>query len=121
MEARNVPWTSDDNWSTLLEKLKRHECDDKFFFPVTGHDQFTEGEPDREDEETKIQFSKLRKNENIASIREELTLRNVTFDARTNWTNLLTILKENEESMRSFVPLLPKQRFVMTEPQQHRL
>ena len=119
LQARNVPFALDDNWSSLLLKLKQHEGNDKYFLLVTGHDQFIEGQPDREDEEIKVQFAKMRKNEaNIVAIREELTLRNVMFDKRTTWKDLLAMLKENEQSLRSFVPLLPKQRFVMTEPQQ---
>ena len=109
LQARNIPFDPRANWTTLLNALKENEGNNKWFSPQIGYDSFVLGDLDKAEEERKVPFSRLRKNENIAVIREELTLRNVDHQTTTNWTQLLTLLKENEGNMRSFLPHQPKE------------
>ena len=44
----------------------------------------------------KIQYHKMKKEHNLASVRNELLQRNISFNEQTNWTALLKLLKENE-------------------------
>ena len=118
LQARNIPFDPRANWTTLLNALKENEGDNKWFFPQIGYDSFVLGNLDKAEEERKVPFARLRKNENIAVIREELTLRNVDHQTTTNWTQLLTLLKENEGNMRSFLPRQPKERFTIAPPRQ---
>ena len=53
----------------------------------------------------KIQYHKMKKEHNLAAVRNELIRRNITFNEQTNWTALLKMLKENEGDKKYFKPL----------------
>ena len=55
----------------------------------------------------RIQIGKLKKVHNMEAIRNELTARGMGehFNAETNWTNLLKLLKEHEKDKKYFRPL----------------
>ena len=53
----------------------------------------------------KIQYHKMKKEHNVASVRNELVHRNISFDEGTNWTTLLKLLKANEGDKKYFRPL----------------
>lgn len=55
----------------------------------------------------RIQIGKLKKVHNMDAIRNELTARGMgeRFNAATNWTNLLKLLKEHEKDNKYFRPL----------------
>ena len=52
----------------------------------------------------KIQYHKLKKDHNLAQIKNELTERRLHFDPNTNWTALLSILKQDEGNKKYFHP-----------------
>ena len=96
-----------------MTDLKKDEGNNKWFLPCTFYESFVQGNLDQGDAERKVQYARLRKNDKINIVREELTMRNVAFESTTNWTNLLTLLKENEGNLRSFLPHLPKDQFTL--------
>ena len=74
LQARHVPFQPGSNWTSLINKLRKNEGDPKYFMPVTDYDLFLQGDLDRVEEESKVSFARLRKNENIVAICEELTM-----------------------------------------------
>ena len=53
----------------------------------------------------KIQYAKMKKAYNLEAVRDECTAREIEFDATTNWTNLVKMIKEHEGDNRFFTPL----------------
>ena len=53
----------------------------------------------------KIQYHKMKKDQNMIAVRNELLARNVMFDDETKWIALLKLLKENEGDKKYFKPL----------------
>ena len=55
----------------------------------------------------RIQFHKMKKADNMDAVRNELIARGLQdrFTQNTNWTDLLKILKEDEEDVRFFTPV----------------
>ena len=45
----------------------------------------------------KIQYGKMRKNDNIEAVREELKARLVDFDSNTGWKDMIKLLKTHEK------------------------
>lgn len=69
LKARQVAFEKSDGWMKLLTLLKAHEGDNKYFSPVTDYDNFVSSDMQRTDKEvSKIQYSLLKKSENLAPI-----------------------------------------------------
>ena len=67
--------------------------------------------------QNKIQYGKLKRDENIMQIQRELEARRVNFEASDNWTRLLTLLKENENDQKYFKPVTDYQVFITNDLQ----
>ena len=52
----------------------------------------------------KIQYHKMKKEHNLAAVRNKLSERNILFNEQTNWTTLLKLLKQNEGDKKYFRP-----------------
>ena len=121
LQARNLSFEQTDNWTTLLNILKAHEGDNKFFKPLTGFENFVTSDHQRPEDDRieRITFSRLRKNDNIEAVRDELRSRDITcFTEQTNWKDLLTLLKKHEGHQKLFTPCLSIDHFVISEPRQ---
>ena len=57
--------------------------------------------------EGKVQYGKMLKKHNMEAVQNELLARGLSdkFNNKTNWTNLLKLLKENENNNKNFTPL----------------
>ena len=52
----------------------------------------------------KIQYAKLRRDNNIEQVRKECDARGLVFNKETNWTNLIKLIKEHEKDAKFFMP-----------------
>ena len=117
LKARQGAFGKSDGWMKLLTLLKAHEGDNKYFSPVTDYDNFVSSDMQQTDKEvSKIQYSLLKKSENLAPMRDELRAREVHFDESTSWKDLLTSLKEDEGDNKFFRNIVPVEQFVISTP-----
>ena len=116
LSARNIQFSNKDNWTKLLTLLKEDEGDGKFFKPVIEYNRFITNDAQRPEEEViRIQFSKLKRNENYEPIIQELRARNINFGNETQWRNLLTLLKDDEGDQKFFKPSTPIANFKISK------
>ena len=52
----------------------------------------------------KIQYGKMKKDDNLEQVRRECDKRNLRYDANTNWTSLIKFIKEDEHDNKYFTP-----------------
>ena len=119
LEARRVNFEASDNWTRLLTLLKENENDQKYFKPVTDYQVFITNDLQRPSVEVqRVQISRLKKDDNMEAVRGELRARNLSFDESATWTQLLTILKTDENDTRYFTPRTSIDSFIISEPRQ---
>ena len=65
----------------------------------------------------KIQFRKLRKQDNIQAVKNELIIRGLEHQIlpEHNWTQLCALLKQNENDAKYFKPLTSMNQFVICD------
>ena len=66
---------------------------------------------------SKIAYGSILKDDNISAIRDELTMREVSFLQNANWTTLIKLLKENEgdDDKKCFFLTIRMHRFKIKE------
>ena len=112
LRARNIEFALTNNWTKLLTLLKDHEGDSKYFKPVIDHGRFITNDAQRPEQEViRVQFSKLKKDDNYESVLQELRARNITYEEGEQWRNLLTLLKLDEGDDKFFTPSTPIENF----------
>ena len=65
----------------------------------------------------KVQYRKMKKEENIKAVRDELRARNIEFALTNNWKTLLTLLKDHEGDSKYFKPVIAHGRFITNDAQ----
>ena len=62
--------------------------------------------------ERKVQYGKMRKEENMKSVRDELRAQNIVFEKSDTWTTLLTLLKKDKGDLKYSKPKIEYSRFI---------
>ena len=67
--------------------------------------------------EDKIQYGKLNRDDNIYQIRNELQARNIQYENTATWTDLLGLLKIDEDDDKYFLPRTDYHKFIISDLQ----
>ena len=97
LKARQVAFEKKWWLDEIIYLAKSAKGDNKYFSSGTDYNNFVSSDMQQSDKEvSKIQYSFLKKNYNLAPIWDELRACEVHFDETTLWKDLLTCLKEDE-------------------------
>ena len=67
--------------------------------------------------EGKHQYGKMKKDDNMKQVRDELRARNVPFELNDNWTHLISLLKKDEGDDKYFFPKTDYSAFIVSDLQ----